>query len=104
MMGTRQEQDTATGWVCVDCLMLLANGETPPDMNEEETAAWLDSMGDEEVTLGLMREEHECDYDNDWHTGRCGCECRGFSWSRCDLCKRGAGERHAVTFWFDKEG
>lgn len=95
-------QETSTGWVCIDCMMLICDGETPPDMNEEETAAWLDGMGDEEITPGLMAEEHECE---DWENCDHGCDTQEFSWSRCDSCHRpnNAGTRHAVTFWFDSD-
>lgn len=98
----RNDQDTATGWVCHDCTFLLANGETPPEMNETETADWLARISDDdECTLGLPYEEHDCD---DPEAGDCGCDVREFSWSRCDNCRSTlGGYRHAVTFWFDAE-
>lgn len=95
-------QETSTGWVCTDCMMLICNGETPPDMTEEETAEYLAGMDDEEITPGLMTEEHECgDPENCDHA----CDVQEFSWKVCDSCHRpnNAGRRHAVTFWFDSE-
>lgn len=96
-------QDTATGWICTDCMMLLANGEAPPEMSEEETAAWLASIDDEtEMTPGLLAEEHDEDCPNHggWQGVECSCERQEFSWSACDSCgSHLGGERHAVTFW-----
>ncbi len=49
---------------CVDCLMYLANGETPNDLTEEETAEWLENFNRRtegyEIILGKMYEYHEC--------------------------------------------
>lgn len=30
-------EPTVTLWVCTDCIMLFANGETPPDLSEIDT-------------------------------------------------------------------
>lgn len=97
-------QETWTKWVCSDCMVLMANGETPPEMSEEETEAWLAKIENHgHTTIGLMREEHECDYDQDWHSGHCTCETREFSWDPCDSCgSRLGGSRHAVTLWEDE--
>lgn len=55
---------TSQGWVCTDCLMLHANGETDPELSEEETAEYLARVEHytegTEVTLGMFRENHEC--------------------------------------------
>jgi len=82
--------------------MLLANGETPPEMSEDETAAWLNSLDDTEVTPGLRADEHDeaCPNHGDWSGEECYCETVDFSWSPCDSCGSDlAGTRHAVTFW-----
>lgn len=94
-----ETMSTAETWCCADCLILLANGETPPDMSEEETAAWLERVTDETMTLGRHVDICGCeDWDTDQH--REGCEHDPFSWSACDVCQsRLGGERHAVTFW-----
>ena len=88
-------------WCCTDCLYLLANGDTPPEMNEDQTEAWLATVTDEEVTLGRHTDLCGCeDWDTDQH--REGCEHDEFSWDPCDTCgSRLGGERHAVTFWTD---
>jgi len=83
--------------------MLLVNGETPPELDEEQAAAWLESLDDDgEVTPGLMAEEHDEDCPNhgDWIGADCSCEQQEFSWRPCDSCRSGfGGERHAVTYW-----
>ena len=52
------------GWCCTDCLFLLANGDTPAEMDETETAEYLarveHSTQGTEVTLGMFREDHPC--------------------------------------------
>lgn len=88
------------GWCCIDCTMLLANGETPPEMDEEETAAYLARIPDfPRATLGNGTDSCGCD---DWNTDehRYGCEHVDFSSSRCDVCGSTlGGSRDAVTFW-----
>lgn len=105
-MNTRE---TSLGWCCTDCLMLLANGETPPEMDETETEQYLAKLSNVgEVTLGMMASEHESDCPNvDHETGEwlgqsdCYCKDREFSWSQCDMChSQLGGARHAVTFWW----
>ena len=88
------------GWACTDCMMLLCNGETPPEMSEEETAAYLALIPDEPATPGRVLGELGCeceDWDSDTH--REVCEHDTFSPDRCDMCHRPgqAGERHAIT-------
>lgn len=55
------------GWACTDCTMLLANGETPPDLDETETTLYLERVARGcagcEVTLGMFREDHACASD-----------------------------------------
>jgi hypothetical protein len=55
---------TYSGVCCVDCLMLLANSETPTHMTEAETAEYLERVKrmctGTEVTLGMFREDHPC--------------------------------------------
>jgi hypothetical protein len=96
------------GWCCVDCLFLIANGVTPTEMSEAETAEWLANFNQRNpagsITLGLAREEHECRNANGETAGdqggECECEQQTFSWSACDTCGSSlGGERAAVTFW-----
>ena len=104
-------QDTSTGWCCIDCLMILANGEDNPEWSEAEAHQHHENMarqcGDLEVTLGLMASEHDTpcgSFDSpegDFLGGECSCEQREFSWSSCDTCGSTlGGSRDAVTFWF----
>ncbi len=62
------------GWACTDCIMLLANGETPPDLSEAETATWLADI--ERHTEGLdvvCGGEHEDFCENVlWKCADCG--------------------------------
>ena len=73
--------ETSTLWACTDCVILLANGDMPPEPTEYAPMALLD----ENVSLGGA--EHEG-------------EVRDFDWSACDGCGSPlGGERHAVTVW-----
>jgi hypothetical protein len=55
---------TYSGRCCVDCLILLANGDAPAGLTEDETAEYLACVEREtansEITLGMFRENHEC--------------------------------------------
>lgn len=102
-MTKTETMSTAETWCCTDCMMLLANGETPPEMDEDETAAWLASLiSTANITPGRHTDVCGCeDWDTDEH--RYGCEHDSFSWSACDVCHSHlGGERHAVTFWFEQ--
>lgn len=103
--------DTAPGWACTDCLMLLANGETPPDLDETATEEWVAEI--DRRTDGYhvaVGGEHDDECPNvDHETGQwlgttdCYCETEEFSWSQCDVCgSRLGGSRHAVTFFPNK--
>lgn len=100
--------DHWNGWACIDCTILLANGETPPDMSEGETEEWLERInarmeGTLDVSLGRVYGENgcRCDRDNsDTHTRMC--EEQEFSMSRCDYCGSNlGGSRSAITGWMD---
>jgi len=58
------DEYTCSGWACVDCLMELANGESPADLTESELAertAAIDARNDGyHLTLGMLREDHAC--------------------------------------------
>lgn len=100
-----ETRETTTGWACQDCLFLLANGETPEELDEAETAAYLARVTNAEVTLGRTFGEGSCEHDWDaWAAGdeshALECETRDFSWASCDVCGSTlGGSRHAVTFW-----
>lgn len=55
--------------VCSDCIMLIANGDLPPDTDEETDALLIDG------TVGVMYDGEEL----------------GFSWRPCECCKRKLG-------------
>ena len=83
--GVWFDYDNQDGWVCVDCVMLLANADTPEHMNEEETAEYLARV-----------EQHG---EGAEYILNCPEECEGgFSWSPCDLCDSTlGGDRHPVS-------
>lgn len=105
-MSDTETRDYASGWACTDCLMLLANGETPDRMSEAETAEWLveiERRHSGPITLGRALGDEGCtctEWDSDEH--REGCERTEFSMFGCDMCGSSlGGARDAVTFWLD---
>jgi ribosomal protein L37AE/L43A len=88
--------ETSTLWVCTDCVILLANGDMPPEPTEYAPMALL---AGQDVTHGST--EHEgCDNVPKWIGAECDCEVQTFSMSTCDGCGSPlGGERHAVTVW-----
>lgn len=96
---------TATLWVCSDCMHSHANGETGNESPDREPWEALFAREPEGsfVTMGMPREEHECDWAEDpeseaWDT--CECELSSFSWSTCEGCGSDlGGERHAFVLW-----
>lgn len=98
-------RDTTTLWVCVDCIMHLANGECGRcyDDDNHNRMPPLGLLAGDEITMGLMREEHSNYCDPDVDDGyECDCEVNTFSWSQCQGCgSMLGGERHAVTLWFN---
>jgi hypothetical protein len=84
-------------WVCVDCMMLHANGEMPVDPREGEPEPLSEITEGFEVTAGMLREQHADGCDGD---GDCDCETIPFSSAQCEGCGSYlAGERHAMTLW-----
>lgn len=108
-MTTTAPREHWNGWACVDCTMFLANGETPPDWDEDRTARWLSRIekcmtGTAHVTLGRLCGEDGCEHDepNEEHAAQC--ERIAFSWSWCDHCDEPIpGERYAITGWLPDE-
>lgn len=100
--------DYATLWVCIDCHMTAANGETIEDRDERAPEPWSDLNGDtRSVTPGLMASEHDEDCSNfDADGSFLGvddepCETEDFSWRRCDGCGSTlGGARFAYTLHF----
>lgn len=107
-MTTTTTRDHWNGWACTDCTMLIANGETPPEMTEAETAAWLNEIdrrmdGTTTVTLGRMLGEDGCEHRQLCEEHMDQCERDEFSWAQCDYCGSTlGGERHAITGWMNR--
>ena len=101
------DRKSVTLWVCADCLMSEATGSVSDDPdyvpNREPWGLIADS---DEITAGLVREEHDCgyeDHDEAW-PDYCECEQREFSWSACDACGSTlGGSRDAYTLWYNDE-
>lgn len=81
--------------ICVDCLMMLANGElgqgdtAAEDAHAEKMAA---QWGDAELTLGSLGVDSTDDDDER--------DQLGFSWSSCEGCgSTFGGDRFAATAW-----
>lgn len=71
------DEYVCSDWCCQDCRILLANGDTPADLTEEGTAAWLAEIearsAGYRITLGMPIEDHECRFNytaNVWVDGR----------------------------------
>lgn len=106
-------------WACIDCTMLDANGEFPPEADEQrqqEILAGFESFGADTLTMGLLHgpEHRECFLDDSTtvdnpdcygHTDYdevTACETQEFSWRGCDICgSHLGGSRHAFTGWMD---
>jgi hypothetical protein len=96
----------AEGQCCVDCLVLLANGETSPDMSEEQTKEYLNRVAERNppgtVTLGGL--DHECRDAEGRIADECTEDQLGFSWGGCDVCGSSlGGDMERVTFWPEPE-
>ena len=78
------DDDTYELSVCVDCIILLANGETPPDMDEQETDRWIENIA------------HRW---NGYYVAP-GDDDNGFSMDSCDHCgSRLGGDRFQAFAW-----
>jgi len=100
----RRREHTAI-WLCVDCMVLHANGELPTDPNPEEPEPLCLIGPGEQLTAGMLAEEHECGWTG-WSAERpeCDCERQEFGRHRCGGCGTDlAGERHAATLWWTSE-
>ena len=102
-------ENTFSGWCCQDCLFLIADGESPLEMDQIEVDKWLAEIDfhtqgqSSPATLGHFHtDEAGC-----WHPDEecpdedCDCERRNFVTTPCDHCGSSlAGSRDAVTFWY----
>lgn len=101
--------ETYTMWVCQSCMLHHANGECgdchTDEGHDREPMGLVDRpmSGRDMVTMGMLKEHHECDTRwSDWQERDCSCETQAFSWSQCAGCGSTlGGERHAMTLWFE---
>jgi hypothetical protein len=86
--------------VCVDCMVLHANGEYDHDRDPSEPEP-LSLIGPGySVTMGVSEHSEHCT-EVDREEG-CDCDQLGFSWSRCEGCGSTlGGDRFALTLWRD---
>jgi hypothetical protein len=90
-----------TIWVCVDCMLIHANGEIDNTPDKEPWCLW--DYTSNEITMGMDYDEHECetDWDDSMHD-ECDCEHISFSWRQCEGCgSHLGGDRFAFTYWTD---
>jgi hypothetical protein len=87
-------------WVCTDCMLVHANGESP-ERGSEEPETWAIWKGDERLHGLAMGGEHVEDCPNGPEGPRdadCDCETREFDRSPCDGCGSNLhGTRHAFV-------
>ncbi len=94
----------ATLWVCQDCLMMAANGETAELDNSQPAPLCL--LAGADYALGITEEAHASNFDHESECirGECGCETVDFWTAPCDGCgSRLAGSRHGVTLWVTEQ-
>lgn len=90
-------------WVCIDCMLMHANGETSNALEEPEREPWGLLNDGEHPSMGLYSEDHsDACTPADREGDGCSCETDTFSTSRCDGCGSTLhGERHAFTLDYD---
>lgn len=86
--------------VCIDCLLLHANGEIAPDRPDTEPMPLCKIEPGQSVTLGAIEHTDGCT-DADREEG-CDCDQHGFRWSSCQGCGSTlGGDRFAMVLWQD---
>ena len=96
-------QESATVWICTDCMVLLANGDMPDKITPGQPEPLSAISDDDEITPGMVYADHECENPED-RESECDCETREFSWSHCEGCGSTlGGSRHAATIWWEVE-
>ena len=84
--------ETYAIWICEDCLMLLANGETNPEWTEEQEAEFIAAIdekwpADWVLAPGCSHDSHNwSDAETVTDEDRDACDEGGFSWTQCDGC------------------
>lgn len=86
--------------VCIDCMLLHANGEYGPDRPDTEPEPLSKIDPGYSVTMGVTEHADTCT-EADREIG-CNCEDLGFRTSSCDGCGSYLhGDRYALTLWKD---
>lgn len=72
-----------TRWACTDCVMFLANGDTPAEMTAAATTAWLliiaaRTPGYTTIVVGVAEHSDQCGPDD----REAGCDCGHDEFSR----------------------
>lgn len=88
--------------LCIDCLMLAANGETPHEYDEKEAADYLAVVDHNTrgywATLGHDHDSDRCSHSGTECKEDCDCEQTYFSASQCGMCGTTlAGSREDAT-------
>jgi len=93
-------ESSGTIWVCVDCAVMHANGETGElDPTQPEPWALYGANSESyDITYGITLDEHECTLEEAPECDECGH--LTFSKSQCEGCGSTlAGAREAFTVW-----
>lgn len=94
------------GWVCQDCLLILANDDDSGIEDGLAHRARMARYDPHNYYLIVIGGEHDEDCpnmrDGEWVGDTdCNCETREFSRSTCDTCGTTlAGSRHAITYLY----
>ena len=94
-----------SGWACIDCIYVEANGSLPDYEPDREPWNLVRTDRGEMVILGMFTEDHAEDCTEDRRdSGMCNCEQIDFSRSSCDGCGSPlGGSRDAFTVWTTEE-
>lgn len=94
------------GWACVDCAMLIANGDMPNWMDQEQCEQWIADIAlrTHGHNWDCGRSHADCDHDEFDDDARSECETITFSSRTCDVCGTNlAGHRLGVHWYREKE-
>lgn len=89
------------GWVCTDCIIVIANGDAPCHLSDDELSDYLAEIEHRTLGVHVVPGLGE-DYHNSQGCamrGECHCETEDYSYSTCDLCGESLpGRRHGVSY------
>lgn len=110
---TLAPRETSTLWVCVDCYFahhgVLEDHQLEARREQEPDYEPLCELSDDELSAGMLWDEHECLPDTEWDDvpGDHECECERIDFvhgdrNPCDGCGSTlGGDREALTLWHD---